>query len=93
MQAILKFKLPEEQEEYELAVNGGKANAALFDVRQEIFRPARKHGFSDKKIQDLIERLDAHANPETGDNGATHLISLLEDKFSEILAHYGVTEI
>lgn len=91
-----KFKLPEETEEYERAANGYKAFAALHDVRQEIFRGARKHGYNDRKLQALLERLDALDVQQPGheeEGGGTELIGLLEAKFSEILAEYGITEI
>ena len=36
MKAILEFKLPDDQQEYELAVNAEKMHSALFDIKQLI---------------------------------------------------------
>ena len=36
MKAILKFELPDDQEEYELAVNAPKMYSALWDIKQLI---------------------------------------------------------
>jgi hypothetical protein len=76
MKATLTFNLPEEQEDFEYAVKGHAAFSALSDVRDQIFRPARKHGYRDSKINALIEKL--------GDDG-TDLIHHLECQFQEIL--------
>jgi hypothetical protein len=81
MKGILEFNLPEEREEFETAVKAGKYSAAIDEIGNEVFRPARKHGYGTKEIQDLIDK-----NPED----ATELISLLEDKFYEILRSYEV---
>ena len=34
MKAILKFNLPEDQSDFDLAVNGAKAQSALYDMDQ-----------------------------------------------------------
>ena len=36
MKAILEFELPDDQQEYELAVNAEKMHSALFDIKQLI---------------------------------------------------------
>ena len=43
MYAILKFKLPEEQEEFETHLNGGKLSSILCDLDQWL-RNTTKHG-------------------------------------------------
>jgi hypothetical protein len=48
MKATLTFNLPDEEREFKDAVNGGNMSIAIFNIQQEIFRPARKHGYSDK---------------------------------------------
>lgn len=92
---ILEFDLPEEREEFETAVNAGRYKSVLWDVEQEIFRPARKYGYSDKRIQDLIDLLDSLAEKESQSNSsypkneygmilnATELISMLEKLYFE----------
>lgn len=36
MKAVLEFKLPKDQEEYEMAVNAAKMYSALWDIKQLI---------------------------------------------------------
>ena len=81
MKATLSFTLPEEQEEFDVACRASGAFAALADVREHIFRPARKHGYSDSEIELLLEKLD--------DDGI-NLIDLLERKFNAILFDRGI---
>ena len=81
MKATLSFTLPEEQTEFECAVNGSYAINALSDVRNFVFRPARKHGYSDNEIELLLEKL--------GDDGI-NLIDRLEQKFNSIVFDHGI---
>lgn len=74
--ATLRFKLPEEREEFDTAVRAGAMATAIWETGQEVFRPARKHGYSDPTIAALLEKC--------GDFG-TELVSALEQKFYEIL--------
>jgi len=103
VKGILEFDLPMEQEEFEQASSAGKLSAALFDVRQQVFRPARKHGYSRADIQQLVEKLDglviAHASLADWPRDeyqslkdATYLIGLLEGVFNQVLEENGVTE-
>lgn len=48
----------------------------LQEVQQEVFRPARKHGYANVKVQDLLEKL--------GDDGY-ELVSELETIFLETI--------
>lgn len=57
-------------------LNADGAYGALFQVGEEVFRPARKHGYSDEKIQELINKL--------GEDGVA-LVGLLETKYWEIV--------
>lgn len=83
MKAILEFQLPEESEEYQLAVQGAAAAAALDAIRAQIFRPIRKHGYSsDSPIGELLEK-GVHPDPE-------ELIGHLEDLFNDILRDYEI---
>jgi len=78
MKGILEFNLPEEQEEFDLANKASALRNTLTDAENFVFRPARKHGYSDQEIQKLVEELD-----NLSDGKATELISLLEAKFYE----------
>jgi hypothetical protein len=74
---ILRFKLPEEEVEFELAQRASDLNGAISDISNEVFRPARKHGYGDEEITELIKKL--------GESDACALIGLLEKKFISIL--------
>ena len=58
MKAILEFNLPEEQEEYEINKQAFKMHAAFWTIGNDLFRPARKHGYSDQRLHLLISKLD-----------------------------------
>ncbi len=79
--ATLKFKLPEEQAEFDTAIKALDYKVALWDVSQDIFRAARKHGYSDTVIQAALE--------SCGEDGVK-LISLLENHFYMILSEYDI---
>ncbi len=96
MKATLTFTLPEEQEEFDRTQQAGKMHSALFEISNQIFRPARKHGYNDERLNTLIFHLDQAAasiglNNEAwpkdgyGPLGATDLIQLLEEKYFNIL--------
>lgn len=93
---IIEFNLPEEGEEFETAVNAGSYKAALWEISQQVFRPARKHGYADARIQALVERLDtvqvSSMDGYTEDmvGGGTELISQLEKLFYQILQEEGI---
>lgn len=81
MKSTLEFNLPEEREEFQLALKGSSMSIALSEIANEIFRPARKHGFPDKELNDLVEK-----NPD-----AVEIIGMLETKFYEILEENDIT--
>ena len=78
---IIEFNLPEEKEELDLAMSGSSFYIAVGRVGNEIFRPARKHGYNDQELQALVNKI----GPD-----AIELIGLLEDKFYEILEEENV---
>lgn len=73
---ILEFNSPEDHDEIQYAMKGASAHFALEEIRQEIFRPARKHGYANEKIQHYI-----NTYPD-----AIQLIRWLEEEFNQILA-------
>ena len=83
MKAILEFNLDDQEDKVALdrALTADKAYSALSNIAQEIFRPARKHGYNDKELNRLLN-LDPENNVE--------LISLLEAKFYKILEDYTI---
>lgn len=95
MIATLKFTLPEEREEFEDAMAGSSNKSRLDEIVQQIFRPARKHGYSDQRIQLLIEALDSLADKYGAEfglvpdeygtvPGATELVARLEQVYFDI---------
>lgn len=55
MKVKLEYTLPEEMEEYELAMDGASNKFKLDDVWERIFRPRHKHGFGDEEINKIIQ--------------------------------------
>lgn len=62
---------PYQKEELERAMAGGDMALTLSDIRQELFRPARKHGFNDAYLNEINEK-----HPE--------LFETLEKMFNDI---------
>lgn len=96
MKGILEFNLPEDGEEFDTARNAAKYRAALWEISQLVFRPARKHGYSDPRIQELLERADTltttAGTPDFAYEGGvgTELVSKLEEIFYQILRDEGI---
>lgn len=78
----LEYTLPEDSYEFEAALAGADAAIALHYIANDIFRPARKHGYSDQRIIDAVGAC--------GKDNANNLIGLLESKFYEILGERGI---
>ena len=57
MKAILRLNLdkPEHKKELNRCLKSADYLMALDDIVQEIFRPARKHGYRDARLQELLE--------------------------------------
>lgn len=90
-----KFKLeitfddPTELRQY---LQSNEVRAALWDIAQEVFRPARKHGYNDGHLNQLIEESGEFNHPKYGYlTRGTEIVSLLEKKFYEILEQHGVS--
>jgi hypothetical protein len=81
----LEFSLPEESTEFDMASNAGSYAAAIETMSNEIFRPARKHGYQDPYIQILLDEV----NEKTEGKG-TELVSLLEGLFHGIKSSYDI---
>jgi hypothetical protein len=50
--------MPEDQYDLETFMNGPKLEGLVYRVEQEVFRPARKHGYSNVEIQSIVSSLD-----------------------------------
>ena len=81
MKAILEFNLPEDKELLDNALMAENYKAAFFEIWQEVFRPARKHGYRGRdKIENLLD----------GFPHGVELIGELEKMFLEILEDRGI---
>jgi hypothetical protein len=81
--ASLSFNLndPDDVEQFRRAVNANAAHIALWEISQQVFRPARKHGYADALLRTLFDK-----NPDY----AAELIGLLETRFYEIVNQAGL---
>jgi hypothetical protein len=87
--ATLTFNLEDgfSRNAHKRAVNATNAYIALFNIANEVFRPARKHGYPEGKINKL---LDECGETEEGHSRGVELIGELETKFYEILEDNGI---
>lgn len=83
MRAKLEFDMADSDDasEFRRATKASEAFAALWEISQEIFRPARKHGYSDTTLSEAMDS-------ETVDK--SELIHRLEVKFYSILEERGI---
>lgn len=96
--AILKYKLPEETEEFELAQKAGSYSHVLWQLSQEFFRANIKYGLQkevkdkviaemyDKDTQDKIAKLDQ----ELVDTIIICTLEAARDKMYEYVNYNGV---
>jgi len=82
MEVTLRFTLPDESEELAMAQNGRAYREAIDMVANNVFRPARKHGYPQDRhqIAEMIEKIGPDAE---------ELIGRLESLFYEILEDCG----
>ena len=83
MKTIIEFDNLTEREELQQALSAGDMVSAFAEIGNEVFRPARKHGYVDDKIEALMQKLGPDAN---------ELVSLLETKYYEILQDHDVSK-
>lgn len=53
--AYIKFDLPEEREDLELALNAWKYKNAIDEVWNNVWRPYYKHGYNNEVLNKLLE--------------------------------------
>lgn len=83
----IKFTIEtDDKEEIDIYMNASNYRSALHRIAQEVFRPHRKHGYSNKKLEDLIENSGAFEDPTYGElSKGSEIISILEKMFYEII--------
>lgn len=75
------------EEDALLALSGWKKQAAIEEVGNEVFRPARKHGYADDDINKILAHLDSLCEESKTGEGlwASDLIYALELKYWGII--------
>ena len=89
----LEFDL-DDLEDRKAFIRASKADdlsRVLYEIGQQVFRPARKHGYQDNSINDIINKFNDV--PQDEENTATALIGMLEEKFYEIIKEYDVSNL
>jgi len=88
---ILEFDLeePDARDAFKRAVLADDAYMVLHEISDEIFRPARKHGYPDRRIQNYINDLDQKLR-DNEQNPILEVLSLLEENFRDILTEHGI---
>lgn len=81
----------EDIDELKDITNYKDAKLALWEISQEIFRPARKHGYMDSRLNEMLE--NSRPIRENGEEFASgyEIISRLEDKFYQILNEHNIS--
>lgn len=69
-----------QKKDLEMMMNAANAHRALNAIADDIFRPHRKHGYSNENIQELIDKNDE----------ASTVIGLLEEHFYDVLKDYNI---
>lgn len=85
----------EDRAEIVLMLKAGDLISCLSDIANDIFRPARKHGYPDKEIEEMIEKC-GYSNEENEFERSSYgceLISLLETKFFDICKQNDVIDL
>lgn len=92
MRAKLTFDLsdPDDRNEFTRCTKATDAYIALWDIGQEIFRPHRKHGYSDSRVQELIDKCPTFKTKDGETDYCSEVIEKLEEMFYEILREHGI---
>jgi hypothetical protein len=86
-EVTIKFNIKDGYDELELfrTLKANDAYSTLIDIQQDIFRPARKHGYPNGDIRELLEKIDTAL-----EGAGTQLVGLLEAEFFKILSRNDV---
>lgn len=104
MQIVIKTQVETEDDRQDVRrlLSANDMALALSEIRDRIFRPARKHGYPQPRIAVLVMAIDSlieaaadtsgwPKDPVTGaPETAGCLIGLLEDEFNSILEEYNL---
>ena len=93
VKVTFEYDLTEEEgrEAFKTTAQARSLELALWDIAQELFRPARKHGYPGGRMADLIDHAKANGYDIKGDdveydyNIVNETVEALEKMFYEIL--------
>ena len=86
MKITIETSEPEDERTLKLMFNAKNMAMAFWDISNELWRPARKHGYSDQNISKFFSQ----DLPEKELNERIELVAALEEKYRGILHDYGV---
>jgi len=82
---------PHSKKAFRRASSADDAYIALHQIANEVFRPARKHGYADEEIAEMISKSGTFKDKNGWDvNTSTEVIGLLEQMFYKILEEHQV---
>jgi len=92
MKAKLEFDLNDYSDKlaHKRAVSSTDAYIALNDIANLIFRPARKHGYDIPRLNELLETSREIITSDGETKLGYEVISMLEERFYNILGEHGV---
>lgn len=77
----------DDEEQAKTALNGWKLEAAIDEIKETIFRSARKHGYADPRLAKAHAAIDALCEEHKLEQDLTWFIGELESAFFEILSN------
>lgn len=85
LKASIEFNLQDcdVQKDFERMISSHRVYSVLYRLRNEVFRPARKHGYSDKNINLLIYNSGGHDSLEINKDTKFVSVEEMEDKLDE----------
>jgi hypothetical protein len=91
MKIVMEFDSEnfEDMELHKIMLKANAAHAVIHEIRQQLFRPARKHGYDDPELNKLI---DDSGMTQDGYTRGSMIVEALEKRFGEILEEYDVKE-
>ena len=86
MKITIETSDQDDERKLKLMLKAESMAAALFEIQQEILRPARKHGYSDRNISQFFN--DSLPDKELSER--VELVAALETRFYEIVHAHGI---
>lgn len=87
MHAILRFKLPDEQDQYEMHINGPKYNVMMWELTEEYLRKIYKYNASDELVKEFKQEAHDYNTPIAAkDEDIAHVIEWFAQKIRTKIA-------